>query len=145
MTREYEYVLVGSGVAASTIAKRLLENDHSTSILVLEAGPEVEAKNRRSWWDYVVRANGSEHKAYDYTTDQPGEYQSTGKNNFVVEGSRVMVYGGSTVHWGGWCLRYKPEDFKLFTNTGEGGDWPFEYDELVPYYEQAEHHLSGLW
>lgn len=142
MHKEYEYVIVGSGVAGSTVAKRLLENNRAASILILEAGPEVKAKDRRYWWDYVVNANGKETKAYDFTTDQKGESVSDGNTAFLVEGSRVMLYGGSTVHWGGWCLRFKPEDFKLFSNTGLGGDWPFEYDELHPYYEQAENHLT---
>lgn len=140
--KEYEYVFVGAGVAAATLAKRLLEKNRSTSILILEAGPEVKAKDRRSWWDYVVQANGKETKSYDFTTDQKGESVSTGNTDFLVSGSRVMLYGGSTVHWGGWSLRYKPEDFKLFTNTKLGGDWPFDYDELVPFYEQAEHYLD---
>ena len=60
MTQEFEYVIVGSGVAGSTVAKGLLEHNRATSILILEAGPEVEAKNRRYWWDYVVQANGRE-------------------------------------------------------------------------------------
>ena len=142
MKQEYEYVIVGSGVAGSTVAKRLLEHNRSASILILEAGPQVEAKNRRFWWDYVVHANGVEHKAYDFTCDQPGESTSSGNTRFLVEGSRVMMYGGSTVHWGGWCLRFKPEDFKLLSNTGDGGDWPISYEDLDPYYYQAEDHLS---
>ncbi len=142
MAREYEYVIVGSGVAGATVAKRILENDRSASILILEAGPEVEAKNRRSWWDYVVQANGREHKSYDFTTDQPGDSSISGNTDFLVSGSRVMLYGGSTVHWGGWCLRLKPEDFSGKSNTGEGGDWPFEYSELAAYYPEAERYLS---
>lgn len=153
--KEYEYVIVGSGVAASTVSKKLLESSRAASILILEAGPIVEAKNRRSWWDYVVQANGKEYKSYDFTTDQKGEYETEGTTQekikgkikekeliFYVPGSRVMLYGGSTVHWGGWCPRYKPEDFKLKTNTKKGGDWPFPYEDLVPYYEQAEIHLA---
>lgn len=38
MTKEYEYLLVGSGVAGSTLAKRLLEKNPATSMLILEAG-----------------------------------------------------------------------------------------------------------
>ena len=142
MIKEYEFVIVGSGVAGSTVAKRLLEKNRAASILILEAGPEVEAKNRRYWWDYVVQANGRERKAYDFTTDQPGEGKSVGENSFLVAGSRVMMYGGSTVHWGGWSLRFKPEDFKLRTNSGDGGDWPISYDDLEKFYCEAERHLA---
>ena len=44
MAKHYQYVLIGSGVAAVTLAKQLLENDRATSILMLEAGPEGRAR-----------------------------------------------------------------------------------------------------
>ena len=46
----------------------------------------------------------------------------------------MKAVGGSTMHWGAWALRLKPEDFQLDTNTGEGGDWPITYDDLEDYY-----------
>ena len=46
------------------------------------------------------------------------------------------------MHWGAWALRFKPEDFRLYTNTGEGADWPITYDDLEDYYYQAEKYLS---
>ena len=55
---------------------------------------------------------------------------------------RVKAQGGSTMHWGAWSLRFKPEDFNLYTNTGKGADWPFGYDELECYYQKAEEYLS---
>ena len=85
MAKEYEYIFVGSGVAGSTVAKRLLHGDHNTSILMLEAGPEVEARNRRYWWDYLIH----DRKPYDYTYDQPGETESVGNTGWVFDGSRV--------------------------------------------------------
>ena len=46
------------------------------------------------------------------------------------------------MHWGGWSLRFKEEDFKCRSNTGRGADWPFGYDDLEPWYEKAERELS---
>ena len=138
MTKHYQIVLIGSGVAATTLAKRLLENDPRTSILMLEAGPKAPRMDRRAWWDYVVYGR----KPYDYCRDVEGENTTIGDISWGFFDSRVMAYGGSTAHWGGWCLRYKPEDFWLQTNTGEGADWPLEYTDLEPYYVQAEHYLS---
>ena len=135
---EYDYILVGSGVAAATLAKELLERNATTSILMLEAGPVVHAKDRRSWWDYVVQ----NRKPYAYTYDQPGETQTTGNIFWDFVENRVLAYGGSTMHWGGWCLRFKPEDFELRSRTGEGCDWPFGYETLEPFYDQAEEYLS---
>ncbi|MFA6083946.1 GMC family oxidoreductase [Mucilaginibacter sp.] len=139
MSKVYDYIIVGSGVAGITIAKRLLEADPLTSILILEAGPEIPAKNRRFWWDYITLGK----TPYDFTYDKPGQAPGNlGNINFISEGARVKAYGGSTMHWGAWALRFKPEDFQLYTNTGKGADWPISYDELEPYYNQAEEYLS---
>ena len=105
---------------------------------MLEAGPVVPAKDRRAWWDYVVQ----DRKPYSYAYDQPGETQTIGNTFWDFAENRVLAYGGSTLHWGGWSLRLKPEDFHLFENTGEGCDWPFGYETLEPYYDQAEEYLS---
>lgn len=138
MNNKFDYVFVGAGVAAATVAKALLEHKNDTSILILEAGPEIIAKDRRFWWDYVTRGE----RPYTFTYDQEWEADNTGNTSFLTAGVRVKAYGGSTMHWGGWCLRFKPEDFNMKTNTGIGADWPIDYDDLEPYYETAETYLS---
>ncbi len=147
MTAEVQYIIVGSGVASSTIAKRLLEFDHNTSILMLEAGPEIKDKDRRSWWDFVV----SGARPYKKTYDRPDETESAGSQEWDFYENRVIAYGGSTMHWGGWSLRFKPEDFELLSRTGnpkasvkdrEGADWPITYNDMERYYCEAEEYLS---
>ncbi len=148
MNEHHQFVFIGSGVAAITVSKRLLEHNPKTSILMLDAGPKVEAKNRRYWWDYLI----FNRKPYDFCYDVPGENETVGDINWGYVSTRVMAYGGSTMHWGAWCVRYKPEDFNLFSNTGEGADWPIEYSDLSPanpaeagrpdYYYEAEQYLS---
>lgn len=136
--KNFDYVIVGGGVAAATVAKGLLEHKHDTSILILEAGPEIVAKDRRFWWDYITRGE----RPYTFTYDQKFEADSTGNIDYQTDGVRVKAYGGSTMHWGAWCLRFRPEDFNLRTNTGEGADWPLNYEELEPFYNDAEAFLS---
>jgi choline dehydrogenase-like flavoprotein len=138
MSDHFQYVFVGSGVAGATVARQLLAKNRGASILMLDAGPEVEAKNRRYWWDYVI----TDRKPYDYCYDVPGENTTVGDIKWGYEGARVMAYGGSTLHWGAWSMRYKPEDFLLRTNTGEGADWPITYADLEDYYYKAEQYLS---
>ena len=122
----------------SPLPKKILENAPLTSILMLEAGPEIPSKQRRPWWDYITLNK----TPYEFTYDQDWEAKSIGNINWLSNGARVKAVGGSTMHWGAWCLRFKPEDFKLFTNTGEGADWPITYDDLEDYYYQAEEYLS---
>ena len=140
MIESFEYVIVGSGVAATTISKKILEKKPDTTILLLEAGDKVIAKDRRYWWDYVTRPESP--LPYQYTYDQEYENQSTGNIRWANKGGRVKAFGGSTMHWGGWSLRLKPEDFYLKTLTGRGADWPIDYDEMEPYYYEAEKFLS---
>lgn len=138
---EYNYIIVGSGVAGSTIAQQILNEDKSASILMLEAGPKLEMKERRLWWDYVI----SGQRPYDYCEDldlSEGENISSGETSWTFKESRLMIYGGSTVHWGGWSLRFRPEDFELYSRTGRGADWPITYEDLEPYYCNAEEFLS---
>ena len=138
MSGDYAYVIVGSGVAASTVATKLLERNPATSILMLEAGPTIPMKDRRYWWDYVLYGR----KPYDSCEDRNADNPSVGSTPWLSKGSRSMMYGGSTAHWGGWSMRFKPEDFHLKTNTGRGGDWPYGYDILEPYYCRADDYLS---
>lgn len=138
MKKKYDYIIVGSGVAGVTIAKNLLENNPLTSILMLEAGPFIPAKERRGWWDYITIGR----TPYDFTYDTSWEAKSVGDINWISAGARVKAVGGSTMHWGAWSMRFKPEDFDLYTNTGEGADWPIKYNELEPFYQKAEEYLS---
>ena len=140
MKNKYDYIIVGAGVAAATVARGLLLHKHDTSILILEAGPEVKAKDRRFWWDYITKGE----RPYTYTYDQKFEAGSTGNIEYQTDGVRVKAYGGSTMHWGAWSLRFKPEDFNLYTNTGLGADWPINYEDLESYYNDAESYLSVL-
>jgi choline dehydrogenase-like flavoprotein len=144
-----DVLIIGSGIAAAAIANRLLEADSKRDILILEAGTKVKMQDQALWADFMVSgASYSKLPYYKYNDlnyperDQPGENLNIGSTVVPLAGSRVMTYGGSTIHWGGWTFRLKPEDFKLKTNTGQGIDWPIDYHELEPYYNQAECYIG---
>ena len=54
--------------------------------------------------------------------------------------------GGSTIHWGSHFPRFHPSDFRLRSLDGVADDWPMDYFELEPYYDQNDraHGVSGL-
>lgn len=150
MREEYDYVFVGSGVSATTVAMELLESDRSLRILVLEAGSRIPRQDRRYWWDYATFSAfdtadlkpEDKYLPYSWSYDQKGEYQSSGNPGWYFGDSRNLAYGGSTMHWGGWSLRFKPEDFEMFSRTKTGADWPVSYKQLESYYCKAEDYLS---
>ncbi|OKO82298.1 glucose-methanol-choline oxidoreductase [Bradyrhizobium sp. NAS80.1] len=138
-------VIVGSGVVAAALSQRLLELDPNASILILEAGERVKTKDFGLWQHYLVtgRLPYEPNRDLDYPQrDAPGENSSIGRTTMPLQGARLFNYGGSTMHWGGWSFRLKPEDFRLRTNTGQGADWPISYDDLEPYYGKAENYLA---
>jgi choline dehydrogenase-like flavoprotein len=138
-------LIIGSGVAAAAIAQRLLDKDPKASILVLEAGGSVKMQDYSIWANYLVSGRLPYEKYYDLPypdRDHPGENLSIGGTEIPLTGARALTYGGSTIHWGGWSFRLKPEDFYLNTNTGESIDWPFDYQALEPYYCAAEHYIG---
>ena len=140
-------LIIGTGVAGTAIAYKILDKHPKASILMLEAGPKVKMKDFALFQDYVITGNlpysNSMDEPYpDRDTDTPGENSLDANVNLQLRGSRLMIYGGSTVHWGGWSFRLKPEDFKLKTYTGKGIDWPIDYDDLEPYYCESEHFIG---
>ena len=139
---EFQTIIIGSGVAAAAVATRLLAADARHRLLLLEAGPRVPSIDRRLWWDFHLSGRSAYELCHDLPLPTagsgPAENESTGPTEWTFRESRMMGLGGSTYHWGGWGLRFKAEDFELRSRTGRGADWPITYDDLEPYYCEAE-------
>ena len=63
-------------------------------------------------------------------------------DGYEVEGplqSRSMQVGGLAMHWGGVTPRFSPGGFQAAQSLyGVGTDWPISYDDLDPFYQEAE-------
>jgi len=126
---EIDVVIVGCGAGGSTLLQRLARA--GWHVAALDAGPFWEPET-----DWVSDEAGS-HKLY---WTQPRVISGSdpvplGSNN---SGRGV---GGSMVHYAGYTPRFHPSDFHILTADGVGADWPIEYDELKPYYEDIEGEL----
>ena len=124
-------VIVGSGVAGVILARQLLKTGNDYQLTILEAGPEVRPGDYRIWLDQLMARGGDLYSAF---LDDP----SAENEEFGLRGSRLFVKGGTTNHWGGLTPRFKPEDFELKSRTGFGVDWPINYEDMAPYYAEAE-------
>lgn len=130
-------LIVGAGAAGVTLARRILESSES-NVVILEHGLATKHGDRRRWLDFVSQGEDP----YKELLEESADSEPIGNSHLTLPGSRYFGVGGSTNAWGGWCLRYKPEDFALHTLTGQGADWPIRYGDLAPYYDRAE---KTLW
>ena len=136
VTKETDFLIVGSGVAGTVLAKELLASGLGR-VAMLEAGSNVIMQDHPTWQNYVI----TDELPYTKNEDKPDDVVSLNSDLGLV-GSRLFAKGGSSLHWGGWAFRFKPEDFHLKTNTGIGCDWLIDYNLLEQYYCKAEHFLQ---
>ena len=135
-----DIVIVGSGMAGAHLSRSLAEAGRD--VLVLEAGGhKSRAEYVKDFYENPVKGPQAPYPSQDWAphptdTDYDSFYDQAGPDRFV--GAYLRIYGGTTWHWTGFADRLRPNDFKGATLYGRGADWPIGYDELVPYYEQAE-------
>ena len=145
MTEQADIVIIGSGIAGALCAWRLARTGRR--VLVLEAGPRVDRAD-------VVKRFASAHR-YDYswgypnTPSAPRPDWSEGRDHYIVQDGPdrvtfeyLRIVGGTTWHWAADCDRVLPNDVRLKSEYGVGLDWPFGYEEIEPYYAEAERELG---
>ncbi len=133
MTRviETDVCILGSGISAAMVAERLSE-ESTAKITIIEAGNAIfnlddRFKTRKRFLDYGENPWPNDHIP-----------QQTGKG---IQ-SRSMCVGGLGLHWGGTVPRFTPEDFRVKSLYGVGDDWPLDYADLDPFYQEAEERLG---
>ena len=139
-----DVIFVGTGVAASVAGARLAAA--GVKVLFLEAGPLVDRGTALTLFrKSLSKAQNAPYPDQPYAP-QPDEadfgayYVQAGPVEF--RGQQTRVAGGTTWHWGGLAMRFRPNDFRLKTSFGVGVDWPIAYEDLEPWYEVAESELG---
>ncbi|HEX6316821.1 MAG TPA: hypothetical protein VFZ73_18245 [Gemmatimonadaceae bacterium] len=128
---ETDVCIVGSGITAAMVAEKLTE-ERNARVLVVEAGEEMPPMS--DW--YRLRKRFLDYGESPWPADH--------LDDASVEGiqSRSMCVGGLAMHWGGVTPRFSPEDFQLRSALGVGDDWPISYDDLDPFYQEAEERMG---
>ena len=131
---ESDVCIVGSGITAAMIAAKLASERNATIVVVEAGGPSApladRAKRRARWQAY-----GETPWPNDHLDDQNALGTAFGF-------SPSMNVGGLAMHWGAVTPRYSPEDFRLKSLFGVGDDWPVSYEEMDPFYQEAEERLG---
>ena len=151
----YDAIVVGSGPVGAHVAKVL--GDAGKRVLVLEAG-----RNSGATWEsyqsfletyytavikepnspYPQNASAPSPLATDIlrirkgTPDLVGYQVELGPQAFGSTYLRSLA--GTSLHWLGTTPRFVPNDFRMQSEYGVGVDWPITYDDVQPYYCEAE-------
>ena len=149
---EVDFVVIGSGAAGGIMAKQL--STAGFSVVVLEQGGW--GKFGRDW-EYTKDelVNGNPAPADRLMSDPSRQRNTFRRTEKEKAGPGTHAYGcvvgGGTVTYGGSSWRHLPWEFNEKSHVGAVAgsgleDWPITYDELEPYYVQAEWEMgiSGL-
>ncbi|WP_226689541.1 GMC oxidoreductase [Ruegeria arenilitoris] len=124
-----EVVIIGSGIAGSTMAAEL--GEAGFTVLVLEAGPERQLSDMISSqiWSRRLRWAGPEVR-------ESGDL--VGAANFAMGWGT----GGAGLHWYANWYRLHPDDFHVKSLHGRSLDWPIDYEDLRPWYDRAQSYFG---
>lgn len=131
---ETDVCIVGAGITAAMVAAKLAD-ERDVRITVVEAGgdpPSLAERytHRKRWLEYEENPWPDDHVATQDVQGRPMGY------------SPSMQVGGLAMHWGGVTPRFSPEDMKVRSTYGVGEDWPLDYDELDPFYQEVEERIG---
>ena len=129
----WDAVIVGSGFGGAMVAHRLV--DAGARVLVIERGDWV-ARGDAAW-----RPEASLELTDSYAKDIP--YRCDRNGHGPIIGGYACV-GGPSVYYGCVAFRFRERDFAGDPDVvgGSGAAWPFSYDDIEPYYGEAERLLG---
>jgi choline dehydrogenase-like flavoprotein len=117
-----DLLVIGSGFGSLFFLKKFMQKYPKARVQVIEWG----TKQLPSWQIEHARNSLVESEVCHnlQASTKPWNY--------------TIGLGGGTNCWFGQAPRLVPADFALKSRFGVGDDWPFGYEELEPYYTEAE-------
>jgi glucose dehydrogenase len=137
-----DIVVIGSGICGALAGQRLALQ--GASVLILEAGPRLDRGR------IVANFRNSPRKSdfmspYPFSSWAPHPVYQPEDNGYLVQAGPypykpeyIRIVGGTTWHWAAQAWRILPNDLRIKTLYGVGRDWPISYDDLDPFYQEAE-------
>jgi choline dehydrogenase-like flavoprotein len=127
MSNHYDVIIIGTGAGGGTLAYRLAPS--GKKILLLERG-EYVPREADNWNPRPVNVEGK-YQTKEMWQDKDGKPLHPHTNYWV---------GGNTKFYGAALFRLREQDFgEIRHHGGVSPAWPIGYDELEPYYTEAEH------
>jgi choline dehydrogenase-like flavoprotein len=133
MSNQYDIAIIGTGAGGGTLLHALAPT--GKRILVLERGDYVP-REKDNWSTKAVNLDGK-YNTKEVWHDRDGNELHPHTNYYV---------GGNTKFYGAALFRLRREDFgEIKHHGGVSPAWPIAYEDLEPYYTQAErlYHVHG--
>ena len=126
MSDDYDVIIIGTGAGGGTLAHRLAPS--GKRILLLERGGYLPREPET--WDsrevFLMNRYVSGETWYD-------------KHDTPFEPHAQYFVGGNTKVYGAILFRFREKDFGAVRHhAGTSPEWPLSYDDLEPYYTEAE-------
>lgn len=146
---ETDILIVGGGPVGMFLAHRLAPTGRR--IVVLEAGP-ARTGRERAMDELLATAFRNAGGAPKFNAEVPTWRRNAGERAvrpMMAQGLETAL-GGNSIAWGAVAMRFYEDDFRVRSATvaryGEAAipegstlaDWPLSYDDLEPFYREAE-------
>jgi choline dehydrogenase-like flavoprotein len=125
---KYDVIIIGSGAGGAAAAYHLTQT--GKQVLVVEKGLPLPRDGRTLDVGAVMRRG--EFLSTERWVDRRGE---------VIVPEEHFNVGGKTKWYGAALLRFAPQEFEA-DDERQFLPWPIRYDELAPFYDEAEHLLG---
>ncbi len=139
MRKQYDAVIIGSGLTGSLVAEHL--SRQGQTVCILERGGIYTPSPTNHWserWEQITDTNRFTNRVTD--PYERTEVVNEGKDPFVY--NMKFGLGGSGAVWSGASFRFTENDFRLKSQYGVGDDWPIQYQDLEPFYALAEQEIG---
>ncbi len=146
LREHYDVVIVGAGFAGALLAKKLVAAGYD--VLILEAGratsttPEGYRSYVNNFYTALAKTPNSPYPDNPNASVIPLALGTQQLGPLPFGSNYIRAKGGTSLHWLGISLRMCPNDFQIKSKYGRGVDWPITYDELMPYYAEAEREIG---
>jgi choline dehydrogenase-like flavoprotein len=147
----YDVIIIGSGAGGGTTSYRLTRS--GMRVLLLEQGPRFNPfkdypLSKRDWerWDHFEKHNPKSYVSSPQSLgEEAGGLMSTLHGKRLRQRNEARFYyvrasgvGGSTLRYQGESHRFPAHAFRMKSLFGKGEDWPISYEDLEPFYQEAE-------